>query len=819
MPVQVSYPGVYIQEVASGVHTITGVSTSIGAFFGRTARGPLNRAVRCLSFGDFLREFGGPHPLSDLAASVRQFFDNGGTDCYVVRLARLPVGVSGQASVTLRNIANPAGNSRNVLTATAKVPGLWGQDVKLDVDYNTTNPDETFNLRVSQETNGAVVSEETHSGLSMNPTSPRFAPAFVTQSSKLIDLTLHADMGDPALTAAFINTIARTPAGYSQSRRVFTGSNAANLLSDITTQLTNLFGAGQTTFVINVDDTQDVSIDLSAVSLAGVGVPSDVSDRLQVLINNAIHATVPAANVLVSFDTLATRTLALRITSAGPPPFPPATAAGTSVRVRRGAANDIAASLMFGLDQGGIEVVRFSNMRPIPNGSVYIGGTAAGANYGDFTSGIDAFAVLAPADINQIAIAAPTAVNTSLSLTGGARNYETATGQDGVREKLRSIVQAINGNPNAPCTAELWGYHIALKRKTGTINDTMTVATSGPGGAAAAIYGAGFVNNTRQYSLGAVGSSIFQSAGTPGNDGVAPTSAEYVGDPGLHTGFYALDKVDLFNLMVLPGDREVPEPTYLQLIGPASIYCNQHRAFLLVDAPDSWTDGDLPNADASAVNSLRALVVKDHSAVFYPKVVFSDAGLRKPIGPSGMIAGLMARTDSQRGVWKAPAGTEADLRGVLDLEVNLTDLENGVLNKLGVNCLRKFPAGIVNWGARTLDGSDDLGSEWKYIPIRRLALFLEESLFRGTKWVVFEPNDEPLWASIRLNLNAFMMSLFRQGAFQGSTPDKAFYVKCDGETTTQNDRNLGIVNIEVGFAPLKPAEFVIIKIQQIAGDL
>jgi phage tail sheath protein FI len=179
----------------------------------------------------------------------------------------------------------------------------------------------------------------------------------------------------------------------------------------------------------------------------------------------------------------------------------------------------------------------------------------------------------------------------------------------------------------------------------------------------------------------------------------------------------------------------------------------------------------------------------------------------------------MARIDSSRGVWKAPAGTEADLRNINGLEVNLTDLENGVLNKLGVNCERIFPTGIVNWGARTLEGADDFGSEWKYIPIRRFALFLEESLFRGTKWVVFEPNDEPLWAKIRLNLNAFMMSLFRQGAFQGTTPDKAFFVKCDAETTTQNDRNLGIVNIEVGFAPLKPAEFVIIKIQQIAGDL
>jgi phage tail sheath protein FI len=146
-------------------------------------------------------------------------------------------------------------------------------------------------------------------------------------------------------------------------------------------------------------------------------------------------------------------------------------------------------------------------------------------------------------------------------------------------------------------------------------------------------------------------------------------------------------------------------------------------------------------------------------------------------------------------------------------------MENGVLNKKGINCLRRFPNGVVSWGARTLDGDDDIGSEWKYIPVRRLALFLEESLHRGTKWVVFEPNDAPLWTQIRLNLGAFMMGLFRQGAFQGSTPDKAFFVKCDEETTTQADRNLGIVNIMVGFAPLKPAEFVIIKIQQMAGNL
>jgi phage tail sheath protein FI len=238
-----------------------------------------------------------------------------------------------------------------------------------------------------------------------------------------------------------------------------------------------------------------------------------------------------------------------------------------------------------------------------------------------------------------------------------------------------------------------------------------------------------------------------------------------------------------------------------------------------MDAPESWTSETRPVATNIEVNNLRALVIKDHSAVFYPRIRYNKKGLKKFIGPSGAIAGLIARIDSTRGVWKAPAGTEAELRGILGLEVKLTDRENGVLNKLGVNCLRSFTVGFVNWGARTMDGSDVIASEWKYIPVRRLALFIEESLYRGTKWVVFEPNDEPLWAKIRMNVGAFMNRLFRQGAFQGSTPDLAYYVKCDSATTTQDDRNRGIVNIEVGFAPLKPAEFVIIKIQQMAGEL
>lgn len=184
--IQVSYPGVYIQEVSSGVRTITGVATSITAFFGRATKGPLNRAVRCLSYADFVRNFGGSPSGSELAVSVKQFYDNGGTDCYAVRLARN----ARRAAVQVKNSDGTA-----VLVAAAKVEGAWGNGLRLEVDYNTTNPGDTINLRVVQEEGGAIVTTESFTNLSMDFTSPRFAPTFVTQSSALIDLALDSGMG------------------------------------------------------------------------------------------------------------------------------------------------------------------------------------------------------------------------------------------------------------------------------------------------------------------------------------------------------------------------------------------------------------------------------------------------------------------------------------------------------------------------------------------------------------------------------------------------------------------------------------------------
>jgi phage tail sheath protein FI len=209
-----------------------------------------------------------------------------------------------------------------------------------------------------------------------------------------------------------------------------------------------------------------------------------------------------------------------------------------------------------------------------------------------------------------------------------------------------------------------------------------------------------------------------------------------------------------------------------------------------------------------------------NAAVYYPRAFVPDPLNRnrpRSFAASGTIAGLYSRTDAQRGVWKAPAGTDARLRNVASLTYTMTDAENGILNPLGVNCLRTFPIyANICWGARTMEGADQIASDWKYIPVRRTTLFIEESLYRGTQWVVFEPNDEPLWAQVRLNVGAFMHDLFRKGAFQGAMPSDAYFVRCDSDTTTRTDIDNGIVNIEVGFAPLKPAEFVILKIQQIA---
>lgn len=287
-------------------------------------------------------------------------------------------------------------------------------------------------------------------------------------------------------------------------------------------------------------------------------------------------------------------------------------------------------------------------------------------------------------------------------------------------------------------------------------------------------------------------------------------------------GLWALEDADLFNLLCIPPLERGTDVDTTTTLATAVSYCKDRRAVLIVDARDSWNTVTQAESGVSSLRSDLGASFSTNAAVYFPRLKMADPlkeNRSDEFVPCGAVAGVIARTDSERGIWKAPAGLDASLTGVRELGIKMTDGDNGRLNPLGLNCLRTFPVyGKVVWGARTLAGADRLASEWKYLPVRRVALYIEESLYRGTQWVVFEPNDEALWAQIRLNVGTFMQDLFRQGAFQGTSPREAYFVKCDSETTTQSDIDKGIVNILVGFAPLKPAEFVVIKLQQIAGQ-
>jgi uncharacterized protein len=290
------------------------------------------------------------------------------------------------------------------------------------------------------------------------------------------------------------------------------------------------------------------------------------------------------------------------------------------------------------------------------------------------------------------------------------------------------------------------------------------------------------------------------------------------------TGYQLLANVlPMFNLLCVPG--QVNAGT----IGQLQDFCATHRAFLIVDSPSlqnvSATDiNKIANAGGPVDENWLALTsgqYTSNAAYYFPWVSALDplSGQFALFPPSGFVAGNYAFTDSTRGVWKSPAGIDADLNTSTGLQYVMTDQQNGQLNPIAVNCLRQFPTfGNVIWGARTMAGADALGSQWKYLSIRRLALYIESSLYQGTQWAVFEPNAEPLWGQVRLSIGTFMQGLFLQGAFAGSTPQTAYFVKCDADNNPDSSVAIGILNITVGFAPLYPAEFVVIQIQQMINQ-
>lgn len=285
--------------------------------------------------------------------------------------------------------------------------------------------------------------------------------------------------------------------------------------------------------------------------------------------------------------------------------------------------------------------------------------------------------------------------------------------------------------------------------------------------------------------------------------------------------FTALRKFRDVNIILIP-DHQYSGSASKDIIGAARKHAEFMKTGMVIIDPPSGTELTSAN-DVAALG----LPTSTYTTLYYPWAETANPHYhpeRRPhlkptylVPPSGYAAGMWAKTDARRGVWKAPAGLATGLIGVLRTEYKVGNDEQDALNPLGVNCFRRILSEPVIWGARTLATRAD--PEWRYVPIRRTALMIEESIYQGIQWAVFEPNDHNLWASLRLNIGTFMDGLYRAGAFQGEKASDAYFVTCGlGSTMTQGDIDAGRVIVNVGFAPLKPAEFVIVRIQQIVAQ-
>ncbi|NYT32037.1 phage tail sheath C-terminal domain-containing protein [Rhizobium sp. WYCCWR 11128] len=355
------------------------------------------------------------------------------------------------------------------------------------------------------------------------------------------------------------------------------------------------------------------------------------------------------------------------------------------------------------------------------------------------------------------------------------------------------------------------------------VDGTVTLAAPASGTSLFTTYSlAEKVANPSRFQLGrAYASSQISGALIPGDDGDA--SGQPVSSNFKDVVTALIEPDPFFNILCLPDavrpsakDPLVAQHEIYPLIySEAAFVCSKKFAFLIMDPPPNVQDV----GGAEAWKTTGISFQSKHSAAYFPNIRVDDPlepGAIRSHPPSGAIAGLFARTDSATGVWQAPAGTECVLSGAYGPSVVLSDEQQGILNPLGLNVIRKFPVyGTVSFGSRTIDGADAMNSEWKYIPVRRTASYILRSLSEGLRWAVHKPNGEQLWSQLRVNVTAFMQGLFRQGAFKGVSSREAYFVACDSSTTTADDINAGVVNIVIGFAPLRPAEFVVISLRQI----
>jgi phage tail sheath protein FI len=770
MPITPTYPGVYVEEISSGVRPITGVATSITAFIGRALRGPVDEPIVINSYGDFERVFGGLWTPSTMSFAVKDFYLNGGAQAVIVRLYN-PL------------FASEA--DRQAAFAAASADAETEADAIIAI-VNGAVGDPADSILAAVEAAADAV--------------PAVQAANKAAANSMLAATRDAAGGPPSLS----DLIAAANARATTLNAGFDLEIAAT--AAVVTAIGNTANGSSKAVVIDAMNAAIAALATTQEKAAGQAVADRAATK-----NNRNAMLTEATAAKDDADAIS--------------------------QARKAATTGFVTSM-----QAASVVVP----APTADALVVTGNTLAAAAAADVRAAVTDCAGAVAARRSE-----PPSGASMLALVTAAKPAAIAAGGNAVAP-LPNAILSRDGLTLQAAEPGAWGNKLRFRVSAGapgsdakTFNLTLLDGTTGRTeeflGVSTDPVSSRYVANVLQDQSRLVRASVVPALPTPSadppmprnafdpafsvgvdaanmaTDGLSPTAAAYKGNEGSKTGMYALEKTDLFNLLCIPPFTNVDDMD-IAVVTEAISYCQRKRAFMIVDSPSTWNSKDTAKAGFSA----QPAGTSSSAAMYFPRIRQRNAlkdNQWENFAPCGAVAGVMSRTDAQRGVWKAPAGVDAGLVGVPDLSVNLTNAENGELNPLGLNCIRELPAaGRVVWGARTLQGDDRLASEYKYVPVRRLALYLEESLYRGLQWVVFEPNDEPLWGQVRLNVTSFMHRLFRQGAFAGTSPKDAYLVKCDKETTAQEDVNLGIVNILVGFAPLKPAEFVFIQLQQMAGQ-
>ncbi|ABV94297.1 hypothetical protein Dshi_2564 [Dinoroseobacter shibae DFL 12 = DSM 16493] len=770
-------PGVYIEEIPSGARPIEGAATSVAAFVGSARRGPAGSAEPIGKLDDYKSLYGDITSEDDaMGLAVQAFYLNGGKKAFICRLAG---GLSKAASVSVNGQGSGGANTAQpVLVVSASSVGDWGNDLYIRIVK--PDPDAlSFDLEVGARIDGTFELMERFAGLDMRAGSDRYVIDVIADQSRLIDVALGPDA--QAELAASDYADATLQGGD-------TGTEATYFTA-------GLGGATSGTLTLNLNGrgTETITVDLSTAGLDG----SDHVDDAD-LLAAAVQAGIRAHSPLDVFQTVTVDYTAPRFTITAPEDGSVASLAG-----------------------GGGTLGALMRMTPQDRATLTsepaVG--ASGTFFSSAANGVNA-AANAPTEISiTIDGHGPVAVAMDFTDTG----FVGTNGTDGAlvagvmetairaaRPDLVSFTEATvvydtnrfvitSGNP-APRVS---GVSVAA----GNFADYLNLSTGTSVAGRAVTQGTSPVMPLQTLGSGGEGEQLV------GGTTVAPSAADYA-------AFYdgVLRKVPDVTMILLPGQPYTETGPSLEISNTIAFAERERRMMFIADPP--------PGVELTTDTGIDALQLTSstYAATYYPWVrspnpLYNvDLNPTAPktvlIPPSAFAAGLWTKTDGRRGVWKAPAGVETRLVGASALEFEVEELEQSTLNPRGINCFRKLPSfGSVVWGSRTL--ATKAVPEWRYVPVRRTALFIEKSIKDGIQWAVFQPNAHPLWASLRTNIGGFMDGLFRAGAFQGEKANDAYFVRCNlGDTMTQADIDRGQVIVIVGFAPLKPAEFVIVRIQQ-----